>query len=201
MAVPTSTAIAIDAEDPHRVCVIEPTDKSKHGGRPTLIGGKVKLGLQTHVECLHAEFAEEAGGLGAYLENVSLFAIKTDAGSDVREVTLGRVTDNACPDELRQARVLASYGAPDHVYLGTVCGVPAPGHDVSGKVEAKRCYYFDVRRVIVAPTAAQSAFGAQMDLYLAVYRLHLAGRPVEIDDFADLTSLRARLPALIRQYG
>lgn len=186
IAVPTSTVIGRHPDNPYLVCVI--THAKKHGKRKTLPGGRVELPAQTHYECVCAEFGQEAGGKGATLANVKLWAIKTDPFSDVRESTLGKLTHETCAPELAKVAVVGHYGAPDYIYLADVVGEPFP---LDG--EATKCEFIDVRDIVCTATESESGFGAQQDLVLIVYRMFLEGRQVEIDDFTDFQKLRANL--------
>ncbi|MBC7999899.1 MAG: hypothetical protein IAF58_18230 [Leptolyngbya sp.] len=189
LAVPTSSVIAIDANDPFKVCVIE--QNGKHNGRLTLVGGKVEMPKQSHLQCAYDEWDQEAGGKGAKLIDLTLWAIKTDEHSDVRPATLGKLTHNFCPPELASTPVIGHYGAPDYIYVGKVDGIPYP---LDG--EAKQCLFIDVRDVIVTASESESRYGAQHDLILVAYRLSLQGRPVDNRDFADFRALRAELARL-----
>lgn len=191
--VPTSTVIALHPDDPYKVCVIEQT--SKHGGRLTLVGGRREMHQHTHQQTAIAEWAEEAGGKGATLFDVKLWAVKTDEHSDVRETTLGKVTFNRCPESMADQPVVAHYGAPDFIYLAKVQGEPFPSDG-----EASQCLFIDIRN-IPTPTddERQSPFGAQHDLILLVYLLELQGRSLANTDFADFVQLRKTLTKLISQ--
>lgn len=186
IVVPTSSVIAVKPDDPFKVCVIE--QNGKHKGRLTLVGGKVIMPSQTHLQCALEEWDQEAGGKQAKLHDVSLWAIKTDAHSDVRPATLGKLTHDLCPDEQRTLPVIGHYGVPDYIYLAKVEGEPYP---LDG--EAKSCIFIDVRELKWTATEAESRYGAQHDLILMVYRLWLEGRPVGTADFADFRALRATL--------
>jgi hypothetical protein len=186
ITVPTSSIIAVRANDPYKVCVIE--QNGKHNDRLTLVGGKVIMPEQTHEQCAYEEWDQEAGGRSAKLKGLSLWAVKTDEHSDVRPTTLGKLTHDLCPAELRTLPVVGHYGAPDYIYLANVEGEPYP---LDG--EAKQCIFIDVREVEVTETEKESRFGAQHDLILAVYRLYLEGRPVDNRDFSDFTLLRRML--------
>lgn len=190
IVVPTSSVIAVKPEDRYKVCVIE--QNGKHKGRLTLVGGKVIMPAQTHLECALDEWDQEAGGKQAKLHDVALWAVKTDAHSDVRPATLGKLTHDLCPEELRATPVTGHYGCPDYIYVAAVKGEPYPFDG-----EAKSCKFIDVRDVPWTATEAESRYGAQHDLILMVYRLHLAGRPVEIGDFADFRALREKLRDLL----
>ncbi len=190
IVVPTSSVIAVKPEDAYKVCVIE--QNGKHKGRLTLVGGKVIMPKQTHLECALEEWDQEAGGKQAKLHDVALWAVKTDAHSDVRPATLGKLTHDLCPEELRATPVTGHYGCPDYLYVAKVEGEPYPFDG-----EAKSCKFIDVRDVPWTATEAESRYGAQHDLILMVYRLHLAGRPVEIGDFADFRALREKLRDLL----
>lgn len=190
ISVPTSSVIAVSPSDPYQVCVIE--QNGKHKGRLTLVGGKVSMPKQTHLECALEEWDQEAGGKQAKLSEVALWAVKTDEHSDVRPATLGKLTHDLCPEELRSLPVIGHYGAPDYLYLAKVEGEPFPFDG-----EAKSCKFIDVRDVKWTATEAESRYGAQHDLILMVYRLYLAGRPVDNRDFADFRALRANLRDLL----
>lgn len=190
IVVPTSSVIAVSPVDPYQVCVIE--QNGKHKGRLTLVGGKVIMPEQTHEQCALDEWDQEAGGKSAKLVDVSLWAIKTDAHSDVRSATLGKLTHDRCPEELRSTVVTGHYGCPDYLYLAKVEGEPFPFDG-----EAKSCKFIDVRDVAWTATEAESRYGAQHDLILMVYRLWLSGRPVDLSDFADFRALRAKLRDLL----
>jgi hypothetical protein len=190
IAVPTSSVIARRRSNPFMVSVLEQT--KKHNCRLTISGGRVELPLQTHLQCVYDEYDQEMGGKGAKLEDVSLWAIKTDPYSDVRPSTLGKLTHGTCLPEHRDIACVGHYGAPDHLYLSYVTGTPYPKDG-----EAKRCFDYDVRDLKITDDEKDSQFGAQQDLILAVYRLFLAGRPVAVDDFVDFVSLRKKLPALL----
>src|SRR4029453_11739283 len=146
----------------------------------TLVGGRVELPAQDHMTCALVEWDQEAGGKGAILVNPRLWAVKTDPKADIRESTLGKLTHELCPEELRAVPVHGHYGVPDCLYIAPVLGTPAPKDG-----EAKRCFYFDIRELDVTETMEQSRFGANHDLILEVYRLSLLGRPVEPEDFAN----------------
>lgn len=190
IVVPTSSVIAVKPNDPYQVCVIE--QNGKHKGRLTLVGGKVIMPSQTHLQCALEEWDQEAGGKQAKLHDVALWAIKTDAHSDVRPATLGKLTHDLCPAAERSLPVTGHYGVPDYLYLAKVEGEPYP---LDG--EAKSCIFIDVRDVKWTATEAESRYGAQHDLILMVYRLYLAGRPVDFADFADFRALRANLRELL----
>ncbi len=190
IVVPTSSVIAILPNDPYQVCVIE--QNGKHKGRLTLVGGKVIMPEQTHEQCALEEWDQEAGGKQAKLFDTSLWAIKTDAHSDVRPSTLGKLTHDLCPESLRSTPVTGHYGCPDYIYLAKVEGEPYPFDG-----EAKSCKFIDVRDIPWTETEAESRYGAQHDLILMVYRLWLSGRPVDISDFADFRALRAKLRELL----
>lgn len=189
-AVPTSSVIALNPTNAFEVNVIEQT--KKHKGRLTLVGGRVELPRQNHLQCIHDEWDQEAGGMGATLKDCRLWAIKTDPYSDVRTSTLGKLTHETCAPELFQVPVTGHYGAPDHLFVASVVGTPYPKDG-----EAKRCFYFDVRNLTITEDEADSQFGAQQDLILAVYRLHLEGRAVEVDDFVDFVALRKKVLGLL----
>lgn len=186
--VPTSTVIACEKLNPYQVLVIE--QAQKHRGRFTLVGGK-RSGDNSHDQCAVNEFREEVGGRNATIDSLSLWAIKTDARSDTRVVSLKKASDGYCPEELNEVQVKASYGCPDYIYTGTVNGAPHPNDG-----EAKSVVFLDVRNIRVSDTADESRFGAQHDLILAVYRLYLDGRPVKLTDFTDLVALRLELISL-----
>ncbi len=190
IVVPTSSVIAVKPDDPYKVCVIE--QNGKHKGRLTLVGGKVIMPAQTHLECALEEWDQEAGGKQAKLHDVTLWAVKTDAHSDVRPATLGKLTHDLCPAGERSLPVIGHYGVPDYLYLAKVEGEPYP---LDG--EAKSCIFIDVRDVKWTATEAESRYGAQHDLILMVYRLYLSGRPVALADFADFSALRANLRDLL----
>jgi hypothetical protein len=183
ISVPTSTVIAVDPGDPFKVCVIEQV--KKHNRRLTLVGGRVELPGQNFLDCALAEWDQEAGGAGAILVNPVLWAVKTDPQADVRDSTLGKLTHETCEQGLRAVPVRGHYGVPDCLYVAPVLGTPAPKDG-----EAKSCFFFDIRDLDVTETSEQSRFGANHDLILEVYRLHLLGRPVQPDDFADSRRLR-----------
>jgi len=185
--VPTSTVIALHPDDPYKVCVIEQT--SKHAARLTLVGGRREMERHTHEQTAIAEWSEEAGGKGATLVDIRLWAVKTDANSDVRETTLGKVTFDRCPESMRDQPVVAHYGAPDYIYLAKVEGEPFPSDG-----EASQCLFIDIRDI---PTPSEdecrSSFGAQHDLILLSYLLELQGYPVSNTDLADFVALRKKL--------
>jgi hypothetical protein len=188
--VPTSSLIAVHPDDPFQVCVIEQTQK--HKGRLTLVGGRVEMHRQNHLQCALEEWGQEAGGLGATLVAPKLWAIKTDAYSDVRPSTLGKLTHGLCSEHLLETPVIGHYGAPDYIYVATVNGTPSPKDG-----EAKRCLFVDVRSIPCTATEEESRFGAQHDLVLLLYRLHLAGRAVSNADLADFKELRIKLPPFL----
>ena len=191
--VPTSTVIALHPDDPFKVCVIE--QAWKHASRLTLVGGRREMHQHTHAETAVTEWAEEAGGKGAKLVDLKLWAVKTDAHSDVRETTLGKVTFGRCPESMADQPVVAHYGAPDFIYIGKVDGEPFPSDG-----EASQCLFIDIRN-IPTPTddERKSPFGAQHDLILLVYLLELHGRPMTNVDFADFRHLRMTLAKLISE--
>lgn len=193
IAVPTSSIIAIHKDDPYKVYVIEQSEK--HRGRLTLVGGKLEMPRQNHLQCALEEWNQEAGGVGAKLFDTALWAIKTDEYSDVRQSTLGRLTADTCPEDLRAVPAIGHYGAPDYIYLAKVDGTPYPSDG-----EAKQCLSIDVRDIELTATENESRFGAQHDLILLVYRLSLAGRPVSNQDFTDFDKLRRDLPQLLSRY-
>lgn len=186
--VPTSTVIARHPNDPYLVAVIE--HAQKHSGRLTLVGGK-RSGNTSHAQCAVEEWGQEAGGENATLLNPHLWAVKTDVNADIRVVTLKKASDGFCPAELNDVLVAAHYGYPDYLYVADVQGNPAPKDG-----EAKSARWIDVRTLSVAATPEESAFGAQHDLILAVYRYYLDGRPVELEDFTDCVALRQKLIAM-----
>lgn len=190
IVVPTSSVIAVSADDAYKAWVIE--QNGKHKGRLTLVGGKVIMPEQTHEQCALEEWDQEAGGKGAKLHDMKLWAVKTDAHSDVRQATLGKLTHDLCPESLRAAVVTGHYGCPDYLYLAKVEGEPFPFDG-----EAKSCKLIDVRDVPWTETEAESRYGAQHDLILMVYRLWLSGRPVDVSDFTDFRALRAKLRDLL----
>lgn len=183
IGVSTSTVIAVDPGDPFRVCLIQ--QAKKHRERKTLVGGK-RTGGDSHEETAVGEFFQEAGGKGAQLEDVRLWAIKTDRLADVRTVTLGRATDDLCPSELRDLEVVAHYGYPDYFYVASVVGTPYPKDG-----EAKAVVWMDVRDIVITEREEDSQFGAQHDLVLALYRYTLEGRSL-----GDLAILLADCKAL-----
>lgn len=190
IVVPTSSVIAVSADDAYKAWVIE--QNGKHKGRLTLVGGKVIMPEQTHEQCALEEWDQEAGGKGAKLHDVKLWAVKTDAHSDVRQATLGKLTHDLCPESLRATVVTGHYGCPDYLYLAKVEGEPFPFDG-----EAKSCKLIDVRDVPWTETEAESRYGAQHDLILMVYRLWLSGRPVDVSDLTDFRALRAKLRDLL----
>jgi hypothetical protein len=191
LAVPTSSIIAYHPDDKYLVAVLEQAEK--HRGRLTIAGGKIELPRQNARQCAVEEFDQECGGKGCTLDDIKLWAIKTDPYSDVRESKLGKLTHNLCPELLRDVPVIGHYGAPDHIYTASAIGTPYPKDG-----EAKQCFFFDVRTIEITADEKDSKFGAQQDLYLAVYRLYLDGRAVEPDDFVDFNALRHKLPGLLR---
>lgn len=193
VAAPTAAIIATDANDPHYVWVLRPT--AKHNGKLVLPGGKIELhAKQSPRQCAIDEFNQEAGGQGAYLKNLQLFALRSDPYGDVRNVNLSKVTNASGPEEDKTKPVIAYYGTADSIFLAEVIGVPAPKDG-----EAKEFLRLDVRQIECSATPEESRFGAQHDLVLLLYRLHLAGRPVQLQDLEDLTALRAKLPALLKE--
>lgn len=190
IVVPTSSVIAVAADDAYKAWVIE--QNGKHKGRLTLVGGKVIMPEQTHEQCALEEWDQEAGGKGAKLHDLKLWAVKTDAHSDVRQATLGKLTHDLCPEALRATVITGHYGCPDYLYLAKVEGEPFPFDG-----EAKSCKLIDVRDVPWTATEAESRYGAQHDLILMVYRLWLSGRPVDVSDFTDFRALRAKLRDLL----
>ena len=193
--VPTSTVIARHQNDPYKIAVLVPVEKHKQ--RKVACGGRIEPD-QTPESCIITEFGQEMGGKGAFLTNVRLFAIRTDADGDIRigpKVTLGKLSFDQCPVENRSLEVTGHYGVPDHIFIADVVGEPFPNDH-----EAKECIWIDVRDIAVTATEEASTFGAQHDLVMIVYRLALAGRNVEVDDFVDLSALRSKLPALINAY-
>lgn len=160
--VPTSTVIAHRKGKPHMVYLIEQT--IKHNGRLTLIGGRCTLPKQSHTTCIREEWTQEAGGKGAELVNLRHWVYKTDRSADPRVTTLGKVTDNQCPEELRGQPVLGLYGSPDAIFIAEVAGQPYPNDG-----EAKQCILIDVRDIKITTTAEESKFGAQHDIVLALY--------------------------------
>lgn len=195
IAVPTVTVLGIHPEDPFKVAVIK-HQPGKHRGRRTLVGGKYKLrSAVTPLQQAHIEWAEEAGGEGATLENPELWAIKLDHNADVREVTLSKATDGDCPAWLSKVRARAFFGTPDRIYIATVQGNPAPvvgdGEDLA---ESVKCEWFDVRTLMLTLEEADSQFGAQHDLILKVYYFVLTGKwQLKPGDFEDFEALRVRL--------
>jgi len=195
IAVPTVTVLAVHPEDPFKVSVMK-HQPTKHNGRRTLIGGKFKLrGTTTPLQQAHTEWAEEAGGEGATLENVELWAIKLDHNADVRQVPLKKSTDGDCPSWLEGVTTTAYFGTPDRIYTATVKGTPAPvtgeGEDLA---ESVKCEWVDVRSIQLTCEAHQSSYGAQHDLIMKVYCHVLEGRWVlKPGDFEDFEALRDRL--------
>lgn len=188
IGVPTSTIIARRAEDDwFNVCVIK--HSAKHRQRITLIGGK-RTGEATHEDTAKEEFAQEVGGLDATIHGLSLWAVKSDRLCDVREVTLGRVTDEHCPPHLSDIKVTAYYGYPDYIYTGVIEGTPSPNDG-----EAQDVTWIDVRDIVITEHEEDSQFGAQHDLVLALYRWwveHFGG----LDEnrlLSDFKQLRATL--------
>lgn len=185
IAVPTCTGIIHDVANPHRVAVIEHAEK--HKGKLTCFGGKL-TGGGSPLDCLFDEFGQEVGGKGAKLIAPKLWAIKTCRFADPRVVTLKKATDGFCAKELENVPVLAFYGVPDHVYVGTSEGTLYPKDG-----EAKSVKWVDVRDICITERAEDSLFGAMHDLLLARYRYSLDGEPVEMDTFTDAAALRAWL--------
>lgn len=185
LAVPTSTIIGYHPQDPALVCVL--VHAAKHQGRMTMPGGKC-TGGKTHRECALEEFDQEVGGLGASLLNLRLLAIKYDLLADVRKTTLGRATDYLCPQAEAEEEVTALYGCPDHIFVAEVQGEPSPKDG-----EAKSTLWFDVRTLVIAPNSAESAFAAEHDLILHLYRKSLEGRPVSNTDMLDMRKLRSSI--------
>ncbi len=79
--------------------------------------------------------------------------------------------------------------------ISTWAKVEGEPHPLDG--EAKSCIFIDVRDVKWTATELRARYGAQHDLILMVYRLYLAGRPVDLTDFADFRALRANLRELL----
>lgn len=175
--VPTSTIIAYSPDDPYLVWLIE--QAVKHKGRWTLVGGRCTLPGQDHETCILEEWAQEAGGKGAVLKHLRPWIIKNDRAADPRKTTLGKVTDNQCPKRLINQAVLGLYGCPDQIYLGQVEGEPYPSDG-----EAKRCFIFDTRELVITETAEESKFGANHDVVLGLYRRWLDGRKIDVYDEA-----------------
>ncbi|MBI5171737.1 MAG: NUDIX hydrolase [Candidatus Melainabacteria bacterium] len=193
VAAPTATIIAADANDPYYVWVLRPT--AKHNGKLVLPGGKIELhAKQSPRQCAIDEFNQEAGGQGAYLKDLKLFALRFDPYGDVREVSLAKVTNESGPPEDKNKPVIAYYGTADSIFLAEVIGVPAPKDG-----EAKEFLRIDVREIESSATPEESRFGAQHDLVLLLYRLYLDGRPVQLEDLEDLAALRAKLPTLLKE--
>ena len=185
--VPTCSTIAVSPTDAFKVNLIEQTEK--HKGRFTIVGGRQELPLQSAEQCARDEYDQEAGGKGSTLRNLRLWTVKTDPNSDVRQSTLGKLCNYTCAPEHNDIPVIGHYGTPDYLWLATVEGTPHPKDG-----EAKRCFYFDVRDIVITENEKDSKFGAQQDLILAVYRYALErGRQVETSDFANFVNLRERL--------
>lgn len=183
----TSSVIAHERDRRHMVCVIEHY-KTKHDGRLTIVGGRVVIPKQVHPDAADEEFTQEVGGMGAILEERQPWAVKTDPYSDIRLSTFGKLTHGQCRPEHSDIVVRGHYGCPDVIYTAVVNGTPWPNDH-----EAVRAFFTDVFEIRITETPEESKFGAQHDLYLAVYALYLKGRPVDISDFADLKALRAKL--------
>lgn len=186
IAVPTCTVLAVSDQDRFKVGVIE-QQVEKHGGRMTLVGGKL-TGNITPEQCADEEFFEEAGGGDAKITRKVLWTTKTDRLADVRVVTLKKATDGLCPAHLADTKVLAMYGVPDFIFIATVTGEMAPKDG-----EARRCLWLDVRDVRITRDPAHSKFGAQHDLLIAAYRRFLEGTEVDAADLADLVAFRSKL--------
>lgn len=184
----TSTVIPVHPDNRYLVAVLQ-HQPTKHNGRKTAPGGKATGGVPNE-QCAHDEFGQEMGGKGATLDKLTLFAVRMDLNADVRQVTLKKATDGFCPPEREGEMVMAHYGAPDFIYTATVCGEPAPNDGEAVKVE-----WFDVRDLRPTELEKDSAFGAQHDLLLLVYRLVLDGAYVDDFDFGNFTNLRAQLLA------
>ncbi len=185
MAVPTCTIILTRPDNPYEVAVIEQSEK--HNGRFTLVGGKL-TGDFTPEMCAEEEFDQEVGGKAAKLISPTRLTVKTDRMADPRVVSLKKATDGLCPDTLAGLKVLALYGVPDYIFVGTVEGELAPKDG-----EAKRVEWIDVRNVKVTATAAESIFGAQHDLLLIAYCRHLQGTPIDPLALSDLAAYREAL--------
>ncbi len=195
IAVPTVTVLAVHPKDPFKVAVIK-HQPTKHKGRRTLVGGKFQLrGTNSPLQQAHQEWAEEAGGKGATLENVELWAIKLDHNADVRQVPLKKSTDGDCPSFLEGVTTTAFFGTPDRIYTATVKGTPAPvkgeGADLA---ESVKCEWVDVRSLQLTAEEHQSHYGAQHDLIMKVYCHVLENRwTLKPSDFEDFETLRNRL--------
>lgn len=200
IAVPTVTVIAYRADDPYMVLVIK-HHSTKHGGRCTLVGGKVPMWRSTtssssrHANRMHTEWLEEAGGKGASLKDLRLWAIKVDAESDVRVVPLSKSTDGCAPRVLGLLPTEAFFGTPDLIYLAEVVGEPAP--QPSADAEAVSAEWIDVRNLVITDSAADSQYGAQHDLIMKVYCYWMNRRWQQmVDDFEDFSQLRSYLLAM-----
>jgi hypothetical protein len=195
MAVPTVTVLAYHPDDPFQVTNIE-HQPTKHNGKLTPIGGKYPLraGVAPVDHLRDDEWPGEAGGEEATLEDIVLWAIKTDHQSDVRQATIKKVTDGDCPTELETTLVEASYGCPDYIFIARVNGTPAPAKGTDP--EARACTWVDTREIRITEDPSQSRYGAQLDLVMKVYCYWRQGRwQLQLDDFVDFKVLRARLLA------
>jgi hypothetical protein len=205
--VPTSTCIPlVSSANPNLIWLMEPEEK--HRGRWILVGGRAKArkpgrksctgapllpSFQSPLQCLRAEWTEEAGGKGARLILPKLWAVKCDPNSGLRKSTLGKLTHNTCPPALRNAPVFGHYGLPDSIFVAAIKGTPHPNDG-----EAKGFFKYDVRQIEVAATEEESKFGGNHDLILGVYRLDLAGYPIDKGEaFSDLKKLRKTLPKML----
>lgn len=192
----TSSVIALHPEDPYKVNVIR-HNPNKHGGRLTLVGGKIEPD-QSPFECAIEEWKQESGGKGAILvpDSILLWATKNDVNADVRLKPLSSLPKNyqgSLHSDVDKV-VEAHYGVPDYIFIATVRGEPFPGDD-----EALECLWYDLRGIEWAESPEVSAFGAQHDLILMVYLLTLTGeRGLSASDFTDMSHLRANLRNLFR---
>jgi len=186
MAIPTSSVIAHREGDPFQVYVIK--QAKKHNRRLMMVGGRVALPQQTHFDCARAKWDQEAGGLGATLVDLQKWGVRWDPSVDVREITLGKATNNLCPPELRNLPVMGHYGLPDTIFVASVNGTPHPKNG-----EAEKVVLLDVREIVITENEADSQFGAQHDLVLALYARLLEGRDLKVNDLSNFKALRAEL--------
>ena len=168
-AIPTITVIGYHPKDPMKVAMLKPA-RLKHEGKPVLCGGKINLATQeSAIDAARRKWQEEMGGKKSTINNISLWAVRSDLYAEKRYKKLHEITPGTQIDiSAGLLNTVAYYACPDYIFIAKVIGEPAPNDN-----EAEECFWQDIRHLKIAPTPEESKMGGQHDLILGVYFLQM----------------------------
>ncbi len=136
VAVPTTTILAQHPADPFKIAVFRST--GKHGNKLVIPGGKVRIGVENHLDTGIKESGEE---ISAGIIDPKFFCISDNPLRDVRKTTLGKLSEGNpnFPEEFKNVEVDGHYCFDVSIY-GVCSGEPAVDQE-----EGSEVIWYDLR--------------------------------------------------------